>query len=226
MKKLLITTVLALGLATASFAGMEDDPLNYKFTMDRLEVQDQSHHPVVWEADLWVGKDLNKIYLITEEEVVSGDVESENQLLYSRAISPFWDVQLGIGYDKTPEAHQTWGVIALQGLAPYFFETKLDLLINNEGTLGLRFETEYEALLTQKLILSPRLETDLYTANIEEMGIGSGLSSLNLGLRLRYEFVREFAPYVGVEWDKTFGNTADYNDVNEVRTLIGLRFWF
>ncbi len=226
MKKLLIYGITALSFTTASFAGMGDDPINYKFTMDRLEVQDQSNHPVVWESSLWIGKDINKVYLYSEGEALNGDVESENQLLYSRAIAPFWDLQFGVGYDQTPDEDQFWGVISLMGLAPYFFETKLDLLVSDEATLGIRFETEYEALLTQKLIMTPRLETDLYTANIEKMGIGSGLSSLNLGLRLRYEFIREFAPYIGVEWEKTFGNTAKYSDIDELRTVAGLRFWF
>jgi len=194
--------------------------------MDRLEVQDQSDLPVVWDSNLWIGKDIDKVYLYSEGEVVDGDIESENQLLYSRAITPFWDLQLGVGYDKRPDEDQVWGIVGIMGLAPYFFETRLDLLVGDEGTVGVRFETEYEALLTQKLILTPRLETDLYTANTPEMGLGAGLSSLDLGLRLRYEFVREFAPYIGVEWARTFGKTAEYSDIDELRTVAGLRFWF
>ena len=224
MKKIVLIT--AMVASTFLMAGMGDDPLNYKFTMDRLEVQDQSKHPVVWDTNFWIGKDIDKLYLYSEGEVANGDVESENQLLYSRAIAPFWDVQFGVGYDKTPQAEQGWGIIGLQGLAPYFFETKLDLLISEKGTVGVRFEVEYEALLTQKLIVTPRFETDLYTANIQKMELGAGLSSLNVGLRIRYEFIREFAPYVGVEWEKTYGKTAEYKDIDALRTVAGVRFWF
>ncbi|MEE8589102.1 MAG: copper resistance protein B [Sulfurimonadaceae bacterium] len=226
MKKLTLLLIMAFGLITSAFAGMADDPLLYKFTMEKLEVKSTSDYPVEWEADLWIGKDLNKVYLYTEGEHENGETESENQLLYSRAISPFWVLQLGIGYDTTPDADQIWGVVALQGLAPYYIETRVLLLINDEGTIGVRFETEYEALLTQRLVLTPSLETELYTEDIPKMEIGSGLSALNLGLRLRYEIRREFAPYIGVEWEKTYGNTRDYNDIDEARAVAGFRFWF
>jgi len=111
-------------------------------------------------------------------------------------------------------------------LAPYFFETRAALLVNSDGNVGLRLDAEYEALITQKLILTPSLEADFYTKDDPEMRLGSGLSSLEAGLRLRYEFIREFAPYIGVTWEKTFGNTYDYNPVNETNLLVGVRFWF
>jgi copper resistance protein B len=225
MRKSLFAAALLL-LGTVSSATMVDDPFYVSFTMDRLEIRPESGHPVAWESMLRAGKDLDKLYIESEGETQGGDTESENQLLYSRAVSPFWDLQLGAGYDRSGDQEQFWGILALQGLAPYFFETKLDLLVGSGGTLGIRFETEYEALLTQKLILRPRIDADLYSDDIEKMGLGSGLSSLNLGLRLRYEFVREFAPYIGAEWEKTFGNTAKYRDIDDLRLLAGLRFWF
>lgn len=225
MRNFLLAASL-LGLGTPSFAAMVDDPLYASFMMDRLEIRDDSGHPVAWESTLRAGKDLDKLYINSEGETQEGDTESENQLLYSRALSPFWDLQLGAGYDRNGDSEQFWGIVALQGLAPYFFETRLDLLVGSKGALGVRFETEYDALLTQKLILTPRLEGDLYSKENEKMDRGSGLSSLSLGLRLRYEFVREFSPYLGAEWEKTFGNTAKYNDVNDLRLLAGLRFWF
>ncbi len=132
----------------------------------------------------------------------------------------------GLAYDKNEDASKTWGEVAISGLAPYYFETRAALLVNEDGNVGLRLDAEYEALLTQKLILTPSLEADFYTKDDPKMNLGSGLSSMEAGLRLRYEFVREFAPYIGVTWEKTFGNTEDFNPVDETNLLVGVRFWF
>ena len=111
-------------------------------------------------------------------------------------------------------------------LLPYYFETRAALLVNSEGNVGLRLDAEYEALLTQKLILTPSFEADFYTKDDASLHIGSGLSSIEAGLRLRYEFKREIAPYIGLTWEKTFGNTRDFNPINETNFLVGVRFWF
>ena len=210
-----------------SSAGMGDDPLFAKVTIDELEQQQNNEKNVAWDTNIWVGYDLNKIYFYSEGERPKGDsVESENQLVYSRAIAPYWDIQYGIGYDKNEIDSQTWGVVALQGLAPYFFETRGALLIGNRGNLGLRLEAEYEALLTQKLILTPSFSADLYSKDNPSMGLGKGLSNITTGMRLRYEIKRELAPYIGVEWSKNFGNTADFNVLDETYAVVGVRVWF
>lgn len=151
---------------------------------------------------------------------------SQNELVYSRAIKPMWDIQVGLAYDKNADESQTWGEVAISGLAPYYFETRAAVLINDSGNIGLRIDLEYEALLTQKLILTPSLEADFYTKDNPEMNLGSGLSSVEAGLRLRYEFKRKFAPYVGAEWEKTFGDTRHYNAVDNIHMVYGVRFWF
>lgn len=112
------------------------------------------------------------------------------------------------------------------GLAPYYFETRTALLFGEDGNIGLRLETEYEALLTQKLILTPSLSTNIYSKDNLQMGIGKGLSNITAGMRLRYEIKREFAPYVGVEWSKNFGNTADVSPLDETYAVAGVRIWF
>jgi len=208
-------------------AGMGDDPLYTKVTIDELEYQNNDEKNVAWATNAWIGYDLNKIYIYSEgEKPKDGSAQSENQLVYSKAIAPYWDVQFGVGYDKTETDSQTWGVIALQGLAPYFFETRGALLIGDDGNLGLRLEAEYEALLTQKLILTPSLSADLYSKDNPTMGLGKGLSNLTTGVRLRYEIKREVAPYVGVEWSKNFGNTADIVPLDEGYVVGGVRVWF
>jgi len=226
MKKILITTAV-IGLTSMLQAGMGDDPLYTKVTIDELEYQNNDEKNVAWDTNAWIGYDLNKIYIYSEgEKPKDGSAQSENQLVYSKAIAPYWDVQFGVGYDKTATDSQTWGVIALQGLAPYFFETRGALLIGDDGNIGLRLEAEYEALFTQKLILTPSISANLYSKDNPTMGLGKGLSNLTTGMRLRYEIKREFAPYVGVEWSKNFGNTADLAPLDEGYVVGGVRIWF
>jgi len=228
MKKLLLSTVLTLSLSTAVFAGGGGDILRATVMVDNLEYQFNDEKTIAWDSYAYVGYDLNKIYIYSEGEKANevSYAESENQLVYSRAISPFWDIQLGVGYDKVEKSDQTWGVVGIQGLAPYFFETRAVVLVNKDGNIGLRVEAEYEALLSQKLILTPSVGIAAYTKENAEMGLGSGLSNLTLGARLRYEFVREFAPYLGVEWSKNFGDTDKYTPLDKVYATAGLRFWF
>ena len=226
-KKILLSLVTVIGLGQTAYADMEDDPLITMFLMDRFEVLDNDENTRVWEGSFWIGYDINKLYIYSEGEATSDGLEtSQNELVYSRAIAPFWDAQIGLAYDKNSDESQTWGEIAISGLAPYYFETRAALLVNGDGNVGLRLDAEYEALLTQKLILTPSLEADFYTKDDPEMNLGSGLSSIEAGLRLRYEFVREFAPYIGVTWEKTFGNTSDYNPIDETNLMVGVRFWF
>lgn len=229
--KTIKTAFIALSLvASQAQAGAERDPLLTYFLMDTFEINNENGNPTSWDATAWVGKDWNKLYLKTEGENVNGQIESENQLLYSRPIKRFWDIQMGLAYDTTPDNTQTWGAIGLQGLAPYFFETNAVLLANSDN-IGFRFDTEYEALITQKWILTPSLSFDVYSADDAKMGLGSGLSSSQAELRLRYEFTRKFAPYIGVTHNHTYGKKADYTkaetgSISETSWVAGLRFWF
>ncbi len=228
MKKILLSliTVWAMG-TTLLQAGGTDDPLVTMFTMDKLEVLDNDENSRVWEGSFWIGYDLNKLFVYSAGEATSDGIESsQNELVYSKAIAPFWDIQAGLAYDKNDDNSNTWAEIALAGLAPYFFETRVALLANGDGNIGLRLDAEYEALLTQKLVLTPALEADFYTKDDQNMLIGSGLSSVEAGLRLRYEIKREFAPYIGLNYEKTFGDTKKYNPIDETSLLAGVRFWF
>lgn len=227
MKKILAGLIIMIALAQSAQADMNDDPLVTMFLMDRFEVLDNDENTRVWEGSFRIGYDINKLYLYSEGEATADGLEkSQNELVYSRAIAPFWDAQIGVAYDENEESSQTWGEVAISGLAPYYFETRAALLINDKGNVGVRLEAEYEALLTQKLILTPSLEADLYTKDDPDMHLGSGLSSIEAGVRLRYEFIREFAPYIGVTWEKTFGDTREYDPIDETHLMVGLRFWF
>jgi len=227
MKKIILSLLTVIGLGQSTHASEGDDPLITMLVMDRFEVLNNDENTRVWEGSFYMGYDLDKLYIYSDGEATSDGLESsQNELVYSRAIAPFWDAQVGLVYDKNANDSQTWGEIAIAGLSPYYFETRAALLVNGDGNVGLRLDAEYEALFTQKLILSTSVEADFYTKDDVTMQLGSGLSSMEAGLRLRYEVVREFAPYIGVTWDKTFGNTHDYNPIDETNFLVGVRFWF
>ncbi len=217
-------------IATAS---AEDDPLLLMGILDQLEMRDTSGDNILsWSAQGWMGKDLRKLWVKTEGEHAGGDTdEAELQFLYSKAIARYWDIQFGVRHDFEPSPSQSWAVIGVQGLAPYFFETDVAFFIGNSGRTALRFESEYELLLTQRLILTSEIEVNFYGQNDVDIGIGSGLSDLEVGLRLRYEIRREFAPYIGVNWSKLFGTTKDFariagESTSEAQLVIGIRMWF
>ena len=235
MNKLLITTLVLSSamIATLTYAAGADDPHLTMVRIDQLEKRDASSgKPLVWEIEGWTGYDLNKLAFKTKGERVSGETESaEFQLLYSRAIAPYWDFQAGIRHDFDPKPTQNWAAIGFQGLAPYFFETDVALFIGESGQSAFRLGSEYELMLTQRWVLSPEIELNVYGENDEERGIGSGLSDIELGLRLRYEIRREFAPYVGINWERKFGQTADFareegEDTNDLQFVAGIRGWF
>lgn len=188
----------------------------------------------VWEAQGWIGGDIEKFWLKTEGEYETdegGFEEAEVQALYSRAVSPFWDIQAGLRHDLKPSPSRTYAVVGAQGLAPYWFELDGQLFLSDEGDLSARLEIEYEFRLSQKWMLQPRVEINAAFSDDEEIGVGSGLSNAEAGLRLRYELSREFAPYLGVSWNSAFGGTADFiraegSDTDQLSWVAGVRFWF
>ena len=206
-----IAALMVFTLSATAIAGGKDDPLTYKVMIDKLELRaTDGPDPWVLDADAWVGYDLNKFWFKTEVEYVDGDTEeAEVQFLYSRAIAPFWDFQAGWRRDIRPEPERDFLALGFKGLAPYLFEVDAGFFFGESGQVGARLDAEYEYMITQKWVLSPELEMNLYSEDDEEVGIGSGLSDMELGLRLRYEIRREFAPYIGINWSKSFGQTAD-----------------
>lgn len=187
-----------------------------------------------WNAQGWTGGDINRFWWKTEGEgAFDGKLhDAEVQALYSRAVAPFWDVQAGVRQDIRPDGddttHLTFGV---QGVAPYWFEMSAAAFLSIDGDLTARAEAEYDQRLTQKWILQPAIEVALSASDIPELEMGSGLTSVTAGLRLRYEIRKEFAPYVGVEWSRSFGDTADYakvrgDDVEATRFVVGIKAWF
>ncbi|EQB29709.1 hypothetical protein M529_23310 [Sphingobium ummariense RL-3] len=202
--------------------------------IDRLEyrVQDgrDGYH---WEGEGWIGGDINRLAIKSEGEgAVGGALESaEVQALYSRAIDPWWNIVGGVRQDFRPQPERTYATIGIEGLAPYWFEVEGQIFLSHKGDAHLRLEGSYDQRITQRLILQPAVEVNLAAQDVPEIGIGSGLSDIELGLRLRYEIAREFAPYVGVNWERKLGDTARFareegEGASATSLVVGVRFWF
>ncbi len=229
----ILAAAICLSVADDARADMEDDPLLLTVILDQLEMRDVGgDNTLSWDGQGWLGRDLHKIWFKTDGERTAGSTdEAELQFLYSKVIARYWDFQLGVRHDFKPSPSRSWAAIGFKGLAPYFFDIDAAAFIGESGRTALRFEAEYELLFTQRLILTPDIEINLYGQNDPDIGIGSGLSDIEAGLRLRYEIRRQFAPYIGVNWSRLFGNTADFTRIageksSETQLIIGLRAWF
>jgi copper resistance protein B len=211
---------------------VHDDAVNYFVLVDQLEWQAGRGAPGFgWDSRGWVGRDRDRFWFRTEGERDAdrfGDAQAH--LLYGRAIAPWWDLVAGVRQDARPGPARTWAAVGLQGLAPYWFEVEATAYIGSSGRTHFRFETEYDLLLTNRLVLQPLAEVEIFGRSDPERGIGAGLSTLDVGLRLRYEIRRELAPYVGVLWHRRFFGTAEAARAagerpGRVRLTLGLRFW-
>ena len=211
---------------------VHDNEVHYFVLADQLEWQSADGGGFNLDAKGWVGRDRNRLWFRAEGEGEDGDFgEAETHLLYGRMFSRWWDVVGGIRQDFEPGPSRTWAAIGVQGLAPYWFEVEATGYVGASGRTQARLEVEYELLLTNRLIVQPLAEIELFGKSDPERGIGAGLSSTEAGLRLRYEFRREFAPYVGVIWNWKHGGTADFakaagEETSGARFVTGLRLWF
>ncbi|CCN17620.1 copper resistance protein B [Bordetella bronchiseptica] len=202
--------------------------------VDRLERSYANHggNATAYDLQGWFGRDFDKAVLKAEGEVAGGKLQdARTELLWGHAITPYWDTQLGLRYDTGTGPGRGWLAFGVQGLAPYWFDVEATGYVGDGGRTALRLAASYDLLLTQKLILQPRAEAQFYGKSDPERDIGSGLSNATVGLRLRYEFSRQFAPYIGVERSGSFGKTADFvrasgERAQETRWVAGVRFWF
>lgn len=186
-----------------------------------------------WDGEGWYGGDINRLVIKSEGEgAVHGGLESaEVQALYSHAIGPYFNLQAGVRQDFKPTPRRTYATVGIEGLAPGFFEVEGAAFLSNKGDILGRLEGYYDQRITQRLILQPRVELNLSAQNVPEIRLGSGLTNAEFGLRLRYEIKREFAPYVGLSYDRKFGDTgrfarADGEDRTARSIVVGIRTWF
>ncbi len=239
MKRLemMICVVLAspwtLSAGAEPHADMENDPVLGKFMIDALEVREvEGDNPVKWDVGAWLGKDLQKLWLKSEGRRSDGTTDAaELQLLYSRAVSAYWDVRAGWRGDLEPRPRRDWLALGLRGTTPYFLELDAALFAGESGRTALRVKAEYEFRLSRRLILGPALEVDAYGKDDPALGTGSGLSTARLGLRLYYRVTPQVLPYLGIEGRRRFGETEDFarageRNPDDAWLLAGLRTWF
>ena len=207
--------------------------LNFFVLVDQLEWQRlRGANGFLWDAKTWVGGDINRIWFRSEGGSHGGSVEdAEAHLMLGRAISRWWDLVGGVRQDFTPGPARTWAAVGIQGLAPQWFEVEATAYLGESARTALRVEVEYELLLTDRLVVQPLVEVNVFGKADPDRVIGAGLSTVEMGARLRYEIRRELAPYVGLVWHRRTFGTADLarergEDVGGWRLVTGLRLWF
>jgi copper resistance protein B len=209
---------------TGIFAHVLLDQLEGRFNGTNTEFR--------WEGQGWLGTDYNKLWVKSEGTYTDGALEdSQQQFLYSRAVTTYFDVQAGLRSDLDSRPARNWGALGIQGLAPYFFDLEITGYASSQGHFAAKFEASYDLLITQRLILQPQLELNLYSKADPARLVGAGFSDIDTGLRLRYEISRKFAPYIGVVYEGKFGQTAIFarqagESTGDFRFVFGVRAWF
>ena len=213
-------------------APVDDEHVFYHLLSDQLEGRFGRNTNFRWEGEGWAGTDTNRVVLKTEGSVNKGVMEEGDQeLLYARPISTYFNLQGGLRYDLDSAPGRGWAAFGIEGLAPLFFHVSATGYVSDRGHLAAKLEGNYDLLLTQTLILQPQLELNFYSKDEPARMIGAGLSDLDTGLRLRYEITRKFAPYVGVTYENKFGDTARFaglagESTSDMRFTAGIRIWF
>lgn len=206
----------------------------HRILIDQLEARIQNGRDGYgWDAEAWYGGAIDRLWIKTEGEGEFGErpERAEVQALWSHALDPWFNLQAGVRYDFRPDPERGYLVLGMEGLAPYWFEIDGALFLSDRGDLSARIEGEYDLRIAQRLILQPRLELDFALQDDAAIRIGSGLSTTEAGLRLRYEIVPEFAPYIGIQYGRAFGDTARFRraageDIGGWSLLLGVRAWF
>lgn len=212
---------------------MEDDRIYSHVLFDELEGRFDSADSFRWDGEAWIGTDINRLWIKSEGFAVpEGTKDGDQELLYDRPISPFFDLQGGVRYDVDSLAGRGWAALGIEGLAPYLFELSATLYASDAGHFAAKLQASYDELLTQRLILQPLVEINAYTRPDPARDVGAGFSDIDAGLRLRYEISRKFAPYLGVTYQRAYGSgnrgaahAFDAGPHDAWRLAIGARTW-
>jgi len=217
----------------ADLMAMDDSAALGKLMIDQLELEaDPERTTLSWDAQGWYGTDYDKLWLKSEgAPSASGAPAGRNELLWDRIITRWWSLQAGLRYDLGQGPARGWAAAELEGLAPYRFQLEAALYLGDAGQTAGRLRAERDFLVTQRFIVQPELEADLYGRSDPARQLGAGLSDLQLALRARYEIRREFAPYIGLAWRREFGGTAQFaradgGDASALEWVAGLHLWF
>ncbi|KAK47030.1 hypothetical protein BG58_07615 [Caballeronia jiangsuensis] len=212
---------------------MSDNGIYHQILINQLEyIKAAGGRGWSWDGEAWVGGDINRLWLKSSGERLYGKTDDARiEALISHSYSTYWNAQVGVRHDFGNGPTRDWAAIGVEGLAPYFFNVQATGYIGSSGRTAVQLKTSYDVLLSQKLFLSPEAEMNAYGKSDPEREIGSGISDIKLGLRLRYEIRREIAPYVGFVWGRRFGRTADFSrrdgePVTDTELVVGVRLWY
>jgi copper resistance protein B len=237
MKSYAGAAALAIALSASPAAAQETNLVYYGFQLEEFEHRrgDESEELLVWNGDAFVGTDELKLRWLGEGEYDTDarKFESmENRLVLQMPVSDFFDVKAGIRADTPKGKSRLYGVLGVTGLLKQWIEVDADLFVSDVGDASVRLDAEYELLLTNRLTLTPSADLDVAFFDDRKMGVGSGFSSAEVGLRLSYDiYDRLLSPYVGVVWERKFGNTADFvreegEDVEAWFVAVGVKVLF
>ncbi|MEK9707238.1 MAG: copper resistance protein B [Alphaproteobacteria bacterium] len=206
--------IAALGAAPA--AAQETNLVFWGVQLEELEHRwgDESEELYVWNGDAFVGTDELKLRFLSEGEYDTNERKFEtleNRLVLQMPVSDFFDVKAGVRADTPKGKSRLYGVLGLTGLAKQWIEVDADLFVSDQGDASARLDAEYELLLTNRITLTPSADLNVAFSDDQKMGVGSGFSSAEVGMRLSYDILdRLLSPYIGVVWERKFGETADF----------------
>ena len=234
------TAAWAQPVPAGSSTGMIDEPpvhdssIFFHALLDQFEGRFSGRSDFRWDGQAWAGTDYNRLWLKSEGVVRGRDGkvdDGRDELLYDRPISTYFDLQAGLRSDLDSKPTRNWAAFGIQGLAPLFFDLEATAYVSDQGHFAGRLQASYDLLITQRLILQPEAEINIYSKSDLGRDIGAGISDIDAGLRLRYEISRKFAPYIGVVYEGKFGQTADFaqnagESTSDVRFAFGIRSWF
>lgn len=233
MKNYFLLSILIILPINYVWSMGQADPLLYKVKIDQLEHREKDGEvALTFKGEAWIGKDMEKLWLKSEIEKEESSTESsEIMLAYGKAVAAYWDLMVGVRSDIVPSPSRNWLAVGMKGTAPYFIDVEAFAFVGKAGRSLFRVELEQEWMITQKWALVPKVEIELSGKTDEEVEVGSGLSKVEAGLRLMYEVRREFAPYVGINYEKAYGRTADFKreedeDTSKTQWVIGVHAWF
>jgi copper resistance protein B len=201
--------------------GMDDTAAVGKVMLDQLELEGGSGGVApAWEGQAWYGGDYDKVWFKTEGVPDPNNQDaSRNELLWDHTLTRWWDLQTGVRYDLGQGPARGWAAVGIEGLAPYWFDVEATLYAGEAGRTAARLRVEHDLLITQRLIVQPEIEANVYSKSDPARDVGAGLSDMQVGLRVRYEIRREFAPYAGVAWRREQG-------ADSLQWVAGFHVWF
>ena len=221
---------VAIVLTAVAFSAESAEEMHFTtLTVERLEWQFDADQ-LLFDMTAMHGGDEHRLEFKLEGHKPDGhDAEYSAQLVYNRPISPFFDLLLGVELIESDDGKTSGASIGIEGMAPQRIELDAHATFTEDGDVLIHGEFEREFLVTQKIMLLPRIEV---SAALTDVGvIGAGFSEFEFEIRAQYQVTRKFAPDVGLSWQRALGDTQRQlslagEDTNNTVAVLGVSFWF